>query len=368
MIKYILRRLLQAIPVIFLITLVSFWLMLQAPGGPEAAFNQNPHINHAQIEAWLKAWCLEQNPDIFGIAREYLGWMGIWNCDTGSILSAQGLPNFLPTFLGGGTNGILHGDFGLSIEYNSPVLGVIMSRLPATLILMTTATIIWISVAIVAGVLAAVRRYSLFDNTVTLVSYILYALPTFWLGLMLIFAFGVTLRILPPQGIVDARAAPAPFATAAYWAAFAKNPLPNLLDIGSHLILPVATLVAVSVAGDSRFVRSAMLDSLNQDYVRTARAKGLPSSKVIFRHAFRNALLPILTNITLEIAFIFSGAIVTETVFSWPGMGLLYYEGVQGRDYFLLMGILLVGSVLVVAMNLVADVLYAVADPRIRYD
>ncbi len=368
MTKYILRRALQAIPVLFLISLVSFWLMLQAPGGPEAVFNQNPHITHAQVLEWLKRWCLEQNPDIFGTLREYLGWMGIWNCDTSSVMSAQGLPNFLPTFLGGGTNGILHGDFGLSIAFNEPVLDVILSRLPATIILMTTATIIWVSVAITAGVLAAVRRYSLFDNTVTIISYILYALPTFWLGLMLIFAFGVTLRWLPPQGIVDTHSSPAPFGTNAYWAALARNPIPNILDIGSHLILPVLTLVAVSVAGDSRFVRSAMLDSLNQDYVRTARAKGLPSSQVIFRHAFRNALLPILTNVTLEIAFIFSGAIVTETVFSWPGMGLLYIQGVTARDYFLLMGIVLIGSFLVVFMNLVADVLYAVADPRIRYN
>ena len=368
MTKYILRRVIQAIPVIFVISLVSFWLMIQAPGGPEAVFNQNPHITHEQVLAWLKRWCLEQNPDVFGVVREYLGWIGIWNCDAGSLFASSGLPNFFPTFLGGGTNGILHGDFGLSIFYSQPVSDLILSRLPATLILMSTATVIWISIAIVAGVTAAVRRYSLYDNAITFTSYVLYALPTFWLGLMLIFAFGVTLRIFPPQGIIDARSSPAPWGTNAYWAALVANPIPNLLDIGRHLVLPVITLVAVSIAGDSRFVRSAMLDSLNQDYVRTAKAKGLPSSRVIFRHAFRNALLPILTNITLEIAAIFSGAIVTETVFSWPGMGLLFYEGVNNRDYFLLMGLVLIGSVLVVVANLVADVLYAVADPRIRYD
>jgi peptide/nickel transport system permease protein len=129
----------------------------------------------------------------------------------------------------------------------------------------------------------------------------------------------------------------------------------------------VITLVAVSVAADSRFVRTAMLDTLSQDYVRTARAKGLTRRRVVFRHAFRNALLPVLTAVTLEIAFLFSGAIVTETIFSWPGMGRLYFEGVNTRDYFLLMGIVFIGSLFVVFMNLVADVIYAITDPRIRY-
>ena len=232
---------------------------------------------------------------------------------------------------------------------------------------MLTAFLIWVSIAIVLGVIAAVKRYSLFDQGVTLFSYIFYSLPTFWLGLILIYFFAVQLRWLPSQGIVDARNAPAAFNTAQYWAGFWADSIPNVLDIGRHLILPVVTLVAVSVAADSRFVRSSMLDTLSQDYVRTARAKGLPRRRVVFHHAFRNAMLPILTTMSLEIAFLFSGAIVTETVFSWPGMGRLYFEGVTDRDYFLLMGILLVSSVIVVFMNIVADVMYALADPRIRY-
>jgi peptide/nickel transport system permease protein len=365
--RYIIRRLIQAIPVIFLITVFSFALMQLAPGGPQAQFNQNPRISPAQITAWLQRWCLESNPDIFGILREYGGWLGVWNC-TGSngFLSAQGLPNFLPTFLGGGVNGIIHGDWGYGISTGRPVLDLITERIPATLILTGTAFVIWVTIAIVVGVIAAVRRYSFFDQSVTFTSYILYSLPTFWLGLMLIFIFAVALRWLPPQGIIDTRDL-APFNSAAYWTAFGQDPVGHILEIGRHLILPVITLVAVSVAGDSRFVRSSMLDTLHQDYVRTAKAKGLPQRTVIFRHAFRNALLPILTNIALEIAFLISGAIVTETVFSWPGMGRLYFEGVSNRDYFLLMGLTLIGSVLVVVMNLVADVIYAWADPRIRY-
>ncbi len=369
--KYIIRRVLQAVPVIFLIAVVSFLLMQAAPGGPAAAFNQNPRITDTEKNAWLARWCLEQRPDLVGVLREFGGWLGVWNCQGGtaggSLLSSQGLPNVLPSFLGGGTNGVLHADFGFSIFTGRPVLGLIAERLPATLVLMTTAFVIWVTLAILLGVIAAVKRYSLFDQAVTFFSYIFYSLPTFWLGLILIFIFAVDLRLVPPQGIVDTRSPCGAFNSGLFWTCFWKNPGVNLLDIGRHLILPVLTLVAVSVAGDSRFVRSSMLDTLSQDYVRTARAKGLSQTRVIFRHAFRNALLPILTNVALEIAFLFSGAIVTETVFNWPGMGRLYIDGVANRDYFLLMGILLIGSVLVVIMNLVADVIYAWADPRIRY-
>ena len=368
MIKYILRRVVEALPVLFLISVVSFGLMLQAPGGPAAQFNQNPRISTAQINQWLQGWCLVQNPGPLDTLREYLGWLGVWNCGTSSLMSAHGMPNFFPDSLGGGTNGLLHGDFGYSIQTGQPVLGLILARLPATMILMVTAFVLWATIAIIAGVLAAVKRYSLFDQSVTFLSYVFYSLPTFWLGLILIFLFGVTLRWLPVQGIVNVRQVAAPFGTSAYWAALAASPVAYLWDIGAHLVLPVVTLIAVSVAGDSRFVRSAMLDSLHDDYVRTARSKGLPETKVILRHAFRNALLPILTNLAVEIAFLFSGAIVTETVFSWPGMGQLYYQAVNNRDYFLVMGILFIGSILVVFMNLVADVAYAVADPRIRYD
>ncbi len=368
MARYIIRRSLQALPVLFLISVVSFGLMLQAPGGPAAQFNQNPRISSAQVNQWLQNWCLVQNPSPLDTIREYLGWLGVWNCSTSSLLSAHGVPNVLPGALGGGSNGLLHGDFGFSIQTGQPVLGMILARVPATAILMGTAFVLWASIAIVAGVIAAVKRYSFFDQSVTFLSYVFYSLPTFWLGLILIFVLGVSLRWFPVQGIVDVRQSAAPFGTAAYWSALVANPVNYIWDIGAHLVLPVTTLIAVSIAGDSRFVRSAMLDSLHQDYVRTARSKGIPERQVIIRHAFRNALLPILTNLAIEIAFLFSGAIVTETVFSWPGMGQLYYQGVNNRDYFLLMGILFIGSVFVVFMNLVADVAYAIADPRIRYN
>ena len=201
----------------------------------------------------------------------------------------------------------------------------------------------------------------------TLFSYVFYSLPTFWLGLNMIFIFGVALHWFPTGGIVTTRDWP-PFGTPQYWDAFAASPLAASADIGRHLVLPVLTLVAVNIAGDSRFVRASMLESLNQDYVRTAKAKGLRERVVIGKHAFRNAMLPVVTNVALEIPFLFSGAIVTETIFTWPGMGRLFIESITAKDYFVIMGLLLVTSVITLFANLLADVIYAVVDPRIRYD
>jgi peptide/nickel transport system permease protein len=368
MIKYIVRRLLQAIPVVFLITVICFFLMLMAPGGPQEQFSQNRFVTQPQIDAWLKHWCLVRHPSPVDMAAEYGGWLGVWNCENGSLLSDHGVPNVLPAAIGGGSNGMLHLDWGISIYLNQPVLDTILNRLPVTLLLMTTAWVIWLSLALLLGVIAAVRRYSLFDQVVTLLSYTFYSLPTFWLGLMLIYIFAVTLHWFPSQLIQSPRLSPGPFASQMWWTAFWSDPSKYGWDVAMHLVLPVITLVAVSVAGDSRFVRSAMLESLTQDYVRTARAKGLGERRVVFRHAFRNALLPIITNGALEVAFLFSGAIVTETIFSLQGMGYLFIQGLRAHDYFLLMGIVFVGSILVVVFNLVADVLYAIADPRIRYD
>ena len=245
---------------------------------------------------------------------------------------------------------------------------VIAQRALPTLILCTTAYVIWVTVAILAGVYAAVKRYSLFDSGLTIFNYVGYSLPTFWLGIMLITFFAVPpLRWFPASGMNDVYTTPA-FGTSDYWAFFGSNPFFAIFDLGRHLVLPVLTLVTVSIAGDSRFVRSSMLDSLNQDYVKTARAKGVPERRVILRHALRNALLPVITNVGLEIPFLFSGAIVTETIFAWPGMGRQFIESVGHTDYPVLMGILLIASVAVVFANLLADILYAVVDPRVKYD
>jgi len=377
MTKFIIRRSLGLIPLLIGAVIISFLLMRAAPGGPQAALAGIKSLTDEDRAAWLRRWCL-QPPDaaapvpqqIGSMLIEFGGWLGVLNCNNNGLqafISDQGGLNFLPQFLGGGTNGIIHGDLGYSIKAGRPVADVIADRMPATLILTSIALVSWVGIAILIGTYAAVHRYSLFDQLMTFFAYVFYSLPTFWLGLMLIFFFGVTLGVVPTGGIITTRDWP-PFNTPQYWTAFGEDPLGAIVDIGRHLILPVATLVAVNIAGDSRFVRASMLESLNQDYVRTAKAKGLSSRVVVGKHAFRNAMLPVVTNVALELPFLVSGAIVTETIFTWPGLGRLFIDSVDARDYFVLMGLLLVSTVFILLANLLADVLYGVVDPRIRYD
>jgi len=363
--KYIIRRSIQAIPVLFGITIVVYAILLAAPGGPTARFAQNPRVTEADRERFKKAWGLDQP-----IPVQYCRWMGICNPDgqgLGVFISNSGVPNFLPAAIGGGTNGMLHGDLGISISTGESVTTMIRRAAIPTAILAGTALVIWLFLATLIGSYSAIKRYSLFDQASTVFCYVGYAMPTFWLGIMLIFLFsGPGLNILPAGGMTETRVSP-PFGTDAYWTYFAANPFTAFIDIGRHLLLPVVTLVVVNIAGDSRFIRASMLESLSQDFVRTARSKGLRNRVVWFKHAFRNAMLPFVTNVGLEIPFLFAGAIVTETIFSWPGMGRLTIEATRDFDYPLLMGILLITAVLVVFANLLADIAYAVVDPRIKY-
>lgn len=364
MTRYIVRRLIGVIPTLFITSLIIYAILLAAPGGPTARFINNPKMTAEAIEAVKKKWGLDQP-----IPIQYCRWVGICNPDgegLGVFISNQGLPNFLPEFLGGGDNGVLHGDLGVSTATGAPVADIIGARIIPTAILAGTALVVWLVLAFVFGVIAAVKRYSKTDTAITIFSYVGYSFPTFWLGLMLILIFAARLQILPAGGMWDARTSP-PFGTSAYWEYAGQQPLTALADLGKHLILPVITLVVVNVAADSRFIRASMIDSLNRDYVRTARAKGVPENSVRTRHALRNALLPVITNIALELPFLFTGAIVTETIFSWPGMGRESIVATGAFDYPVLMGILTVSAVLVVLFNLLADVVYAVADPRISY-
>ncbi|HWP64115.1 MAG TPA: ABC transporter permease [Candidatus Binatia bacterium] len=377
MTKYIIRRTLGLLPLFVGAVVISFLLMRAAPGGPQAALAGIKSITQEDREKWLRRWCLQAEVTPINMLKEFGGWLGVLNCDSDTVpeifFSAQGGLNVLPAALGGGDNGILHGDLGLSIRAGRPVVDVILERVPATLLLTTTALVLWVGIAILIGTYAAVHRYSLFDQGMTFLAYVFYSLPTFWLGLMLIFFFAVFLRtsgvtdFFPSGGIITTRDWP-PFNTPQYWAAFGERPMAAIVDIGRHLVLPVFTLVAVNIAADSRFVRAAMLEALNQDYIRTARAKGLPARTVIAKHAFRNAMLPVVTNVALELPFLVSGAIVTETIFTWPGLGRLFIESVGARDYFVLMGLLLVSTVFILIANLLADIVYAIVDPRIRYD
>jgi peptide/nickel transport system permease protein len=373
MTKYVVRRIVQAIPVLFGITIVVYGILLAAPGGPTAKFANNPRVTLEDREKFKRAWGLDQP-----IPVQYCRWLGVCSPEVddkvlsifpspAALLGPTGWPNFLPQGISGSSNGVLHGDLGVSIDSGEQVAGRIARSALPTFILAGFALLIWISVAIVIGVYAAVKRYSLFDQAATVFAYVGYAMPTFWLGIMLIFVFsGPGLNILPASGMTTTRLSP-PFGSDAYWQYFGHKPIEALLDIGRHLILPVFTLVVVNIAGDSRFVRASMLEALSQDYVRTAKAKGLPGRVVTFKHALRNALLPVLTNIGLEIPFLFTGAIVTETIFSWPGIGRLTIDATRNFDYPLLMGVLLVTSLMVVLANLIADITYALVDPRIKY-
>lgn len=369
MTSYIIRRLIGLIPLFLGVIILSYSLLVLAPGGPAGSVQSNPRMTQEMKDAWLDRWCLEDSKDPAAILRMFGGWTGVLNCErdgTDAFFSEQGGLNVLPAFLGGGDNGLLHGDLGNSLESARPVFDVIWERLPATIVLAGVALVIWISTAIALGTFAAVRRYSIYDQALTFLTYIMYSLPTFWLGLMLIFLFGPALHLLPTGGVVNARDWPA-FGSPQFWAAAGERPLDAMYDIGRHLILPVVTLVAVNIAADSRFVRASMLETLSADFVRTARAKGLSARRVIGRHAFRNAMLPVTTNIALEIPFLVSGAVVVETIFSWPGVGRLFITSVNERDYYVLMGLIMMTSFAILLANLLADVVYAIIDPRIRY-
>jgi peptide/nickel transport system permease protein len=362
--RYIIRRLIGTIPTLFVVSLLIYSILQLAPGGPEQRFEQNPKVTPAAIAAFRHRWGLDQP-----IPVQYCRWVGVCNPDgqgLGVLISNQGLPNFLPSFFGGGDNGVLHGDLGYSSNTGATVASLIGQRVLPTVILAGISLLVWILLALLTGVLAAVKRYGKADTAITIFNYVGFSFPTFWLGLMLIVVFAANLKLLPAGGMWDTRTIPI-FGSPEYWAYFGQHPGNALLDLGRHLVLPVITLVFVNIAGDSRFIRAAMIDSLGQDFVRTARAKGVAERTVVFRHALRNALLPVITNIALELPFLFAGAIATETIFSWPGMGLAYIQAVRTYDYPVLMGILVITAVVVVLANLLADILYAVVDPRISY-
>jgi peptide/nickel transport system permease protein len=332
---YFARRLLQMIPTLWVITLLLFFGMRAVPGGPAAAFAFNSHMSEAAKQAILHRWGLDQPAHV-----QYILWL----------------------------KAMITGDWQTSFVYYRPVRDLIAQRLPATLLLMTTAYLLQEIIALPAGLLAALRRYSFFDQFVTMFSYVAYSMPTFWLGLMLLLIFGVTIPIFPGGGgIIDVRLAGDSFLTPGYNAWFASHPLTAIGDIAHHIALPAITIALVGIAGDSRFMRASMLDAIHQDFVRTARAKGLSERVVVLKHALRNALLPVVTNIALTLPFLFSGAIVTESVFSWPGMGQLFIQALDEFDYPVLMGVTFVAACLVLVFNFLADLAYAVIDPRISY-
>jgi peptide/nickel transport system permease protein len=242
---------------------------------------------------------------------------------------------------------LLRGDWGFSLVDGRPVLTVILERAPATLLLMTTSLVLALAFALPLGVLAAVRRGSKLDHALTFTSFFAWAMPVFWFGLMAQFVLAVHLHLFPVAGM---------------HATEATDPL----DLAHHLLLPALVLGLGSIASWSRFLRSSLLEVLGQPYMATARAKGNSERRALVRHALRNAVIPLITVMGLDIPHLFTGAVVTETIFAWPGMGRLFYDSLLARDYPVEMGLLMVTATLIIAGNLAADLAYAALDPRIR--
>lgn len=322
MTAYLLRRILLLIPLMFGITLITFTVIHLAPGEPvEMQMAMNPKVGKEARERLQKFYGLDKPLHV-----QYVTWL-------------KQLAQF---------------DFGRSFSSdNRPVLDKIKERLPVTLSLNIVALVIEFGLAIPIGVLAAVHRNTLLDKGITVFVFLGFAVPTFWLALLLMYLFGVKLNWLPISGLH----------TLGYEA---YGWFGQLLDLAKHLVMPILVASFGSLAGVSRYMRSAMLQVIEQDYITTARAKGLSERVVIWKHALRNALLPLITLVGFSLPGLIGGSVIFETIFSIPGMGQLFYQGVMARDYPVVMGILVIGAFLTLLGNLLADISYALADPRIR--
>ena len=248
--------------------------------------------------------------------------------------------------------GVLHGDLGQSFYFNTPVLGLILERLPATILLVVSALVMSVCIGTYLGVLASRKPDGFASAAITVLSLVGYAAPVFWTGLMLIILFAWLLPIFPTSGMATF--------------GLSGGPVAYALDVLHHLVLPATSLAIIYIAQYSRITRASMLEVLGSDYVRTARAKGLPEKVVLYKHALRNAVLPVITLVGLQIGNLISGAVLVETVFNWPGLGTLAFDSILARDYPTVLGLLLISSLVVIVANLLADLGYQYADPRIR--
>jgi peptide/nickel transport system permease protein len=325
--SFILRRLLGAIPLLLGIATLVFFVVALAPGDPTAAY-LNPNIPAEVVEQLRRNFGLDQP-----IYVRYWKWMASF----------------------------FTGNFGYSLAQSRPVFDILMEALPNTLLLAGVSLVMVFLVGIIIGVLQAVKQYSFVDGFLSVVSLFFYSMPSFWLALMLMLIFALKVRdwgfpfALPATGVTSVDY---DFMTAGE----------QLRDRLSHLVLPAATLTLALAAGIARYTRGQMLEVIRQDFVRTARAKGLPERTVIMKHALRNSLIPVVTLLGLYLPFLFSGAVFVEHIFAWPGMGRVIVDAIFQRDYPLVMATSFLFAVMVVLGNLMADVLYAVVDPRIRYD
>jgi peptide/nickel transport system permease protein len=336
MLAYSIRRVLLMIPVAFGILTLMFILTATNPnGGALASYLPNAkQVSAQQVHA---------------------------------VEVRLGLDKPLPVRYGIYLKNLLSGDLGDSFTQHTPVGDAIKNHLLPSVILLGTALIIQEMIAIPLGIFSAIRRGSLFDQVFSVIVYVLFSIPTFWLGLMAIVFFGVELHWFPFPGIVNLTAAGGDFGTPPYTHYFQTHTIAAIIDLLQHLAMPAMVLAAVGIAGDSRYMRGQMLEVLSQDYVRTAKAKGLPQRLVIWKHALRNAVLPIVTNLGLQLPGLVGGAVVTETIFGWPGMGNLYILAATRFDFPVVIGIAMMIGILTLVINLLTDLSYALIDPRIRY-
>lgn len=321
MLSYITKRVLLMIPLIFGITLITFIVIHLAPGSPV----------EVQTEMSLKvsAQAKENLKKLYGLDKplhiQYVDWL----------------------------RRFVNLDFGKSFVDGRRVIDKIVERIPITLTINILSLILIFIIAIPIGVLSATKQYSLFDKLSTIFVFVGFSTPTFWLALLLMILFGVNMGLLPISGIQSIDVSE-------------MGPFERLLDWIKHLVLPVGVSAFGGIAGLSRYSRSSMLEVIRQDYIRTAKAKGLTASEVVFKHAFRNALMPIVTILGLSVPGLIGGGVIFETIFAIPGMGQLFYSSTMARDYPTIMGILVIGAVLTLFGNLIADVSYALVDPRLR--
>ncbi len=313
---FFLRRLLSAIPVMFIITFATFVLMQMLPGGPLAAYENNPEISQEDIERLRREMGLDRP-----IPVQYWAW----------------LKNFV------------RGDWGYSFATKRPVLVEIWDRLPNTIYLTGLSLILALLIAIPVGIISATRQYSIFDHITTTLTYVGRSMPVYYSGLLLIIIFSIWLRWLPSGGM------------------HTLGKEFSIIDSLRHLFLPMISLSTLIAAKYVRFLRTSMLEVIHQDYIRTAAAKGLHNRIIIYKHAFRNAAIPLVTVVAIDLPVLFAGALFTETVYSWPGMGRLFVDSATRFDYSIVMGIVAAIAFLVVVSNLIADVIYGILDPRITY-
>ncbi len=320
MAQYIVRRILISIPMLLIISVIVFTISQLAPG--DAFTGQlDPKLDAEYFEEMRRAFGLDKHP-----VEQYYMWF---------------------------TN-LLKGELGISFSYKLPVSDLIVDRIGNTIFLAFCSLVLTYGLAIPLGIFSAQRPYSMLDYTMTTTSFVLLSMPSFFAGLLLIYLFSFTLEWFPFSGTQTMGAG--------------YTGISYVIDKLHHVFLPAVTLALISIASYTRYIRSSVLDAKKQDYVRTAFAKGLASSVVLRKHVLKNALLPLITLFGLDLGVFLSGAVITETIFTYPGLGQLYVESITNRDYPIIMALSMMGAVCVLVGNLIADILYAVVDPRIRYD